>query len=230
MPRKEKSLGRMRAADWEGLDARVENGRVVATATCADGCGETMTRGFPISAAPEMVTKAFKQAGWRLRHGVTHCPKNCKRKETDMSASIKPPVISSAVPSVSEIADCLNRAKDFSANGAAPTPAAAAVRRMVYMALEDAYDEGRGYKEGFSDDRIAKENSCAAQLVAKVREEFFGPAAPPEPESIVILRRRISEAEKDVQAAKRIAADAERVLTILRTDFDKLVAAQGWRQ
>ena len=62
-----------------------------------------------------------------------------------------------------------------------PTDAAKAQRRMVYMALEDAYDEaGKHYKPTHTDETVAKVVGCAIQLVSKVRDEFFGPNGPPD--------------------------------------------------
>lgn len=97
-----------------------------------------------------------------------------------------------------------------------PTADARAVRRMIYLALEDAYSEaGRRYKQGHNDATVAKVAECHENAVAKVREEFFGPAEPPLPHEVAELIARVGKVEEWVSK--------------VRADLDALVAAHGWQ-
>lgn len=56
------------------------------------------------------------------------------------------------------------------------SPAAVSKLPELYMILGDAYDPMRkNYKEGWSDERIAKETGLSPDFVAKRREVDFGP-------------------------------------------------------
>jgi hypothetical protein len=106
-----------------------------------------------------------------------------------------------------------------------PTPAAGRARRLVYMALEDDYDEvKKAYRPGKSDARIAKECGVAEALVKNIREESYGPLAVPS--ELEAFRRLIEQFRKDAaaahEAAVSAAADLERQLAAI-------VKKNGWQ-
>jgi hypothetical protein len=109
---------------------------------------------------PEIIKKHFVVRGWELRR-KPRCPECVKKKEKKMS---KAPNLT-PVPS-SEIV--------------APSEAARRARRMVYMALEDYYDEAKkAYKPGYSDKKISEETGASETIVSQIRQQDFGPLGPP---------------------------------------------------
>jgi len=71
--------------------------------------------------------------------------------------------------------------------------AAKKVKRLIYMALEDYYDDAKKqYKSGHTDATIAKELGTSESFVKTIRESDFGPLAiPPE---IAAIRAEITNA------------------------------------
>ena len=77
---------------------------------------------------------------------------------------------------------------------------------MVYMALEDYYDEAKkAYKPGYSDKKISEETGASEAIVAQIRQQDFGPLGPP------------SE-----------FAEIYASVTELKARLDKLAVANGW--
>jgi len=122
-----------------------------------------------------------------------------------------------------------------------PTEAAKALRRRVYEAIEDVYDDKlRCYRMALggrhSDESISKRLQCAAALVAKVREEFFGPAAPDEPTEeiksistdLAHLLRETKEWENLAAGLKKQAVDLRKMATCIEQRLKKLCEAHGW--
>lgn len=123
----------------------------------------------------------------------------------------------------------------------APSDAAKIVRRSAYEAIEAAYDQrlkcysfkvtGRA-----SDDSIARTIGCSEQLVAQIREEFFGPAEPHEPtEDITNLKRSMAEFERETQnfqalanGLRKKAVDLNKELQSLNNRLADMCAAHGW--
>lgn len=123
-----------------------------------------------------------------------------------------------------------------------PTEDAKAVHRKVYDAIDAVYDAERSrYTRGLngwhSDDSIAKSVGCAPALVAKVREEFFGQAIPPEEptEEIKSLQSNMAQLEKEFQDRENFLdglkiqmKESQKRLKETREKLKKLCEDNGW--
>lgn len=198
--------------DWEGLSHERSGRLIIVTATCPCGATETMNSERPLP--PDQFAKKFKAKGWTLgkRSACPSCRSHPKKEGQIEMAS---------TPTTER----------------QPSDAARVQRRMIYIALETGYDEAaRRYRPGTTDETIAKEVGCAANAVKIVREEFFGPAAPPEPPEITALRTDILAAAKMAQdhrsEADRLLAQAsafEGNVQTLTNRLDRICKAQGWQ-
>lgn len=131
-------------------------GKILARAQCCQ-CGgheEWNTGRVP---PPEVVTKHFAQKGWKVRKRLI-CPicNAPQKKELSMNnvAPIKPEP--------------------------APTDAVKAARRKAneLLMFEFEVEAGR-YKDGWSDERVAKESGMPLAWVVKRRDEEYGPLKEP---------------------------------------------------
>jgi hypothetical protein len=174
---------------------------------------------IPPGQNPEAVARKLLAQGWRIGHRLV-CPDSRKKKEKQMP------------PSETRMAAMASTADPALAAGmSSPSPAAGRARRLVYLALEDYYDEvKRGYKPPHSDASIAKECGVAEQLVKSIREESYGPLAVPG--ELAEVKREIAGLEqrcKDVQsdATSRLATIARDVGT-LATRLESICKKNGW--
>lgn len=136
---------------------------------------------FTIAAGlnPEGVAKRMLAKGWIIGRKLI-CP-DCRKKKKGE----KMPAATAQVVDVKPTPT--------------PSPAAGRARRLVYMALEDYYDETtKLYRPGHSDASIAKECGIAENVVKTIREESFGPLA--EPTEITAFRAEIEQVRKEVDA------------------------------
>ena len=132
---------------------------------------------------PDIIRKHFIIRGWELRK-KPRCPTCATKREKNMTKIANAP-----------------------ADQPPPSDAAKRARRMVYMALEDYYDEGKkAYKPGYSDKTIAKDTGASEAVVAAIREQDFGPVGPP------------NEIAEILEAVKALTAR-----------LDKLMDANGWK-
>ncbi|HWU03153.1 MAG TPA: hypothetical protein VN222_10475 [Novosphingobium sp.] len=183
------------AADLAPIEVLTAPGRVTFRATCAccDGHEEwnIATRIPPVA----IVKKHFTTRGWRIRRRAA-CP-NCTNGKRESP----------------EMAKISTDAQPATIAPAAPTDAAKDMRRMAYMAIEDGYDQGaKRYRPGHSDEAVAKAVGCAVALVAKIREDFFGPNTPP---------NEIEQVE-----ARLVTISAE--LAVLQAEIAGLRKRNGW--
>jgi hypothetical protein len=122
-----------------------------------------------------------------------------------------------------------------------PSDSAKVLRRKVYEALEDAYDERfKRYKTKlkgeFTDASIAKTVGCSVDLVTKIRDEFFGPATRAEPtEEIRSLQITLANLEKEGQELNNLAAGLgvqvrahRQKIGVVKDDLTRLCETQGW--
>lgn len=122
-----------------------------------------------------------------------------------------------------------------------PTEAAKVLRRQVYERIEECYNsEKKRYrvseKGRFSDKIIAEEFVCAPELVAKIREEFFGDdTVPCEPEILKELQIEIAylknENENILNLAKGLrqqASDWKKRTETVEAQINGLCAEYGW--
>lgn len=174
---------------------------------------------------PEAIAKKLLNMGWTIGRKL-RCPDAHKRKEPIMAAQ-----------------DTRERAmgtsSDIALAAAAPivSPAAGRARRLVYMALEEYYDEiKRAYKPPNSDASIAKECNVSEQLVANIREESYGPLA--EPNEVKALRDLLLAAsqtltettERCVREVRAAASTYGKTLEDVDRRFTNLARKNGWSE
>jgi len=156
---------------------------------------------------PEGVAKAMLAKGWTIGRTMT-CP-NCQRPKRDKSMHTKP--TTSTIPAEPAVA-------------ASPSESAKRAHRMVFMALEDYYDEGaKRYKPGYTDAKIAETTGAAVAYVVKIRSEYFGGLA--EPTEVADLKAQLAIARAD------IAATGDALVKRLETidaRLSRICTAQGW--
>ena len=130
---------------------------------------------------PEAVAKKLLKEGWTIGHRLM-CPDTQRKKaikKMQEKESVEMPPSDLKQRAISSTSDIALIGADL-ATQASPTQAAGRARRLVYMALEDYYDEAhRAYKPGHCDATIAKECGVAETVVKTIREESFGPLAEP---------------------------------------------------
>ena len=122
-----------------------------------------------------------------------------------------------------------------------PSDAAKVMRRNVYEALEEAYDETKKryrikLKGVFSDETIAAAVGCSVGLVEKVREEFFGPADQTEPvEEIKQMQSTLAHLEVEVKKLENLAngllkqiVDHRNKIGVIKDDLREMCRSYGW--
>lgn len=135
----------------------------------------------------DIVRKHFKTRGWSLAKRVK-CPACSNQRKEPRAVSTVTPIKS-------------------------PAPDPRAQRRDAHALIELYFDiPGGRYKEGYSDERIAKETGIAPAWVKQRREDEFGPLK--QPDELADMRAQLAEAEKAVAEIK--------------ARFDKLCVKQGW--
>jgi hypothetical protein len=207
-----------REKDWQGLVRAVQGGAITVTATCA--CGHTdsveSTRALP----PQVFVKKFAtNMGWALGKNPT-CP-TCRNAHHGTHHSSE---------EQQDMADQHTNPKLAVSNDhTQQSDAARRAKRFAMMALEDAYEEGVGYKPGWDDDRIAKDVGLAPAKVAAIREEYFGPAAPPMPPEAVELAANMATLRSELQALTSTANTVAGKLAELEARHAAIVKANKWR-
>ena len=94
-----------------------------------------------------------------------------------------------------------------------PSDAARMARRLVFQVLEDGYDDvAKGYRAGFSDERVAKETGASLQFVKQIRESDFDPVSAPS---------EFAKLEADLKAARA-------VVEAIATEMERLRKLRGW--
>lgn len=173
---------------------------------------------------PEAIAKKLLNDGWRIGHRLT-CPD--ARKKKGKEPTVPNDTRDRAMSSASGVA--------IAASTGTPTAAAGRARRLVYMALEDYYDEGKkAYKPGHTDASIAQECGVAEQLVKTIREESYGPLAVPGEAAALhqLLLACTQTFTETVERAKREVAEAATLygtqLKDVQADFDRLARKNNW--
>lgn len=146
------------ASQWLGTEPLWSNGRFSIRATCGQ-CGHVKEISFSKRVSPDVAIPKIRQAGWTIT-GKNKCPECSKPKRENAVKSVAAPIAK------------IDPAK--------ASDAAKRVRRLVYQALEDYYDDAKKcYRPSFSDATIAKELGASEAFVKSVRESDFGPIAVP---------------------------------------------------
>lgn len=188
-------LDRIPEREWRGLVPSFASGRFHLLAKCSEpGCTNERVWTARTVFDPKGAVARVHSNGWETGKRVI-CPACLNKKKKEKAEMPKPerPTLAAVWP------------KEEPANDApaqpVPSDAAKRAKRMVYMALEDYYDDSKkGYKSPHSDASIAKELGVSEALVAKIREEDFGPLA--EPSELAALRKELGDAVLTVADVK----------------------------
>lgn len=175
------------------------DGRFVAEMTCAI-CGRADRWTAAVQPRASVILKKIAARGWRTGRRLT-CP-TCTAKPKE-----KPVSKLTVVPTPD-----------------APEPSGAAkrVKRLIYMALEDYYDDdAKRYRDGHSDASIATEVGASEKYVATIRETDFGPLA--EPSEVAEVRTALAGAIKDMAALQS-------AIGALTQKLNAVCARNGWKQ
>lgn len=191
-----KALDRIPAHKWRGIEPVLKKGRLMGRCVCSVCGGHEELPVGAISA--DAAVKRAVQAGWSLR-GKMRCPSCIETKKErgmgDATAQVQPQKVQ-------------------------PSEAAKRAKRLIYMALEDYYDDNaKRYRPGHSDESVAKEVGASVEFVRSIREADFGPLS--EPDEITGLRQRLDGAVK-------AALDALAVADALKVEMKKLCDRNGW--
>lgn len=183
--------------DYDGLFATFHGGRFVVSATC-ERCAIvsqwTTSRAFD----SDVVVAKARRAGWKTGKHVVCAECQKIRKGPKMTETPKPAAEAAPAPKP-------DPAKSE------PSDAAKRARRLIYMALEDYYDDtAKRYRAGHSDASIAEEVGVAVSVVAAIRESDFGPLGVPE--EIADLQRAIFQTQDFINdEVRKLLADMKAV-------------------
>jgi hypothetical protein len=107
---------------------------------------------------------------------------------------------------------------------AIPSEAAKKAKRMVYMLLEEQYDDvKKAYRSGWDDRKISLETGASIQFVKDIRESDFGPLG--EPSEFGDLRAQMLAHAQDV--VEKIA-EIQKGLKSLESRFNAICDKNGW--
>ena len=183
--------------DYDGLFATFHGGRFVVSATC-ERCAIVQQWTTPRAFDSDAVVAKARRAGWKTGKHVVCAECQTKRKEPKMTETPKPAVEAAPTPAPepakAERSDAAKRA-----------------RRLIYMALEDYYDDtAKRYRAGQSDASIAEEVGVAVAVVAAIRETDFGPLGVPE--EIADLQKAIFQTQDFIaDEVRKLLADMKAV-------------------
>lgn len=227
-------LAKIPTARWLGIEPGSRDGRFTAHLKC-DDCGTEIEWTAPKMPAPEIVVGKFKAKGWRHQHKKWTCPNHKAPKAAPAPAEPKEKPMSDPKPVLRGIPTGGSIVAPATPSPA-PSDAARNQRRLAFMSIEEAYDEAaKRYRPGFSDATIAAELKMAENAIKLIREEFFGPAAPPEPPEIIALRQELETAGDQAQTfradADKMASQASALeghVATLKQRLDRICIANGW--
>ena len=186
------ALAKIPVREWEGLlPAILPGGRFQMRAVCAE-CGAVRDWSTDKLFNPGAAVKRAKVAGWQTGKHIV-CPECQKTKKEQKMSNVER--ITPKAPAAKQ----------------EPTDAAKKAKRMVYLALEDYYDDAaKGYRAGHTDKSVADEIGVAEAFVASIRESDFGPIK--EPDEVTQLRAELSEMASEIGKAEiRVNKVSDRV-------------------
>lgn len=159
---------------------------------------------------PDGVAKKMLGAGWIIGRRLT-CP-DCRPKR-DKKKETKPMAQTAALkPATTELE---------------PSDAARQAKRFALLALDDHYDmSAKCYRRGHSDATIAKEAGCSEAVVAKLRDDMYGPVG--EPPELRALRDELAAMQEDAQRYLDKMIALQQQATALGTRFAALTRKHGW--
>jgi ribosome-binding protein aMBF1 (putative translation factor) len=183
---------------------------------------------------PHTAALKFAQRGWSVRGVGKHLCPACTLAD---SRKARPP----KEPPMKEETKAKPAPKVAAANeNQAPSAPASSAIVDLYMRLDDAYDRAaRRYREGWSDERLAKETGLALAVVRERRERDFGPLVVDTTredlaQTLGVLeaelgraKAAVKEATRDVVEAVERLDDAGKALADARRLAARLLAPAG---
>lgn len=152
---------------------------------------------------PDVIAKQMLNKGWSFGSRLS-CPECGRRRAKSNPDSKKIAMSTTDKPQASD--------------------AARKAKRLVYQALEDAYDDvAKRYRNGWSDDRVAKETGAAPAFVKQIREQDFGPLG--EPVELASLRHEVDALRAEASASN---ADLIRRVDALAQKLTNICRQNGW--
>ena len=200
-------------ADLAPIELMSQPGARIARAQCRQCGGHDEWRITGIVPPPDAIRRHFSTRGWWIKRKAI-CPQCSKPKEKSVKQNEITHVRNVAVPGsrVEVIAPEVIAVQR--------SDAAKKAKRLVYMALEDYYDDAnRRYRGDHTDASVAKECDCAEDFVRSIREADFGPLA--EPDEVAALRTELIGAHEALDAAALRVADIQK-------RFEGLCLKRGW--
>lgn len=212
--------------------------KVEYTLPCA-GCGPVIfetTSWWPTGT----FRRNLADRGWTLKGKRITCP-TCTTSQKEAREAERKATIMDKTTTSTPALTLVGAAEP----NAQPSDAARAVKRQIMHWLDEAYDTAaQHYRPGFSDASVARETSAAEAHVAKLREEFYGPAAPPMPPEIAAIATALNKQILQIEERKaerrkalddiadtleRDHTDASKAFAELKRTLDQVIAANGWR-
>lgn len=217
-------------------DRRVSVHRITCT------CGHTQTvassaGGNPLP--PEAVARHFRLKGWDVgdRELEDKCP-NCvdaekaeRRKKRlklveDRAKAAKP---EEALKVATEAVEAMKEppVAEAAEKPAAPRQQTREDRRIIFTAINDVYlDADRGYKPGWSDQRMAANLGVPMSWVTEIRDEMFGPEGDSAEVRLLLEQMEAlrEEAQRDLDQMATVVATANRRMEELAQRVNMLSA------
>lgn len=143
--------------------------------------------------APQAIASKLRDRGWQIGHR-TLCPTHKSMKRNTPMTTTQTPLHTS------------EKARE--------------AKRLVMMSLDDYFDAAKGqYRDGKNDAAIGKDCGLAVSVVAKLRDEFYGPLrAPTEFENL------LSEGHSRMKELEAARSNAQATMGKL----ESYAKAQGW--
>lgn len=148
---------------------------------------------------PDFVAKRMLAKGWTIGSRLC-CPEHSRQKKKAAPAPRK------TTPQPAKTEDT----EPMSTANTAP------------ITTSDEARLAKRYRPGHSDANIAKVTGIAEVTVAKIRDEFFGPSAPPEPAEFTRLRDSIADLKAEISTLSLAWAAKAEKLTDLITNFNNV--------
>lgn len=198
---------------------------------------------------PDRIRRVIAAIGWRTNGGHIVCPDCIQAEREAKSARKTAPKPAAPAPTQETKPMPTDNVTPIATAERQPSKDARAMRRAVLEWLEQGYDTDAGrYRAGITDASIAKETGAAAQMVAKLREEFYGEAGEPpelqEARDLIEVERRaleranatiaekVAEVKATIERCERDIADnrrhCEAKVKAALERIDSIAKRNGW--
>jgi hypothetical protein len=203
-----------------GLRGAVEFTGTAVAQTLHLPCLRGHTVDFELSphTSPDVAAKRLLRAGWTIGKHLT-CPEHTRKKRApEPKIIIKEELMPDVLPAAVDLPPPTVTAK------APPSDRARAAQREALNWLTESFNVEKGtYAKDVSDLTIAKETGLATAVVAKLREDFYGPLKAPG--EIEEFRNALKNLRDDISAQGETLRQAVRTLELR---LDRLCEKNNW--